>query len=50
MSEGRPFGLNYHAVESVMRIYGVKDSVDAFERIRLMESSAMSEFIKRRKQ
>lgn len=49
MSDGQPVGLDYPAVESVMRVYGVDDARENFERIRILESAALAEFIKRRK-
>ena len=49
MSDGQPVGLDYTAVESVMRVYKVKQARETFERIRVLESAALAEFIKRRK-
>jgi hypothetical protein len=43
-------GLNYVALETVLRIMGVKDHADCFHRIRIMEAEALDLIKKQEKQ
>jgi len=38
---GQPTGLDYPALESVMRMRGVDDLADTFDRIRIMEGEVL---------
>lgn len=46
-NNGRLRGLDYPALESVMRMQHVKDRVDVFRRVRVIELEAMSEINRR---
>jgi hypothetical protein len=40
-------GLEYASVVAVMRLHGIKDKRDTFNRIRVLESTVLEEFAKR---
>ena len=43
---GVPLGLRYEAVDLVLRLRGIENIDDAFQRLQVMETAAVSEFAK----